>query len=53
MKKTLVLLLIVLSVLTLAGCQDGEQEVTDTVKPVISGTYDVVLTLGGMKHQIG
>lgn len=46
MKKTLVLLLVVLSVLTLAGCQDEEQEVTDTVKPVISGMEDMVLTLG-------
>jgi hypothetical protein len=46
MKKTLVLLLVVLSVLTLAGCQDGEQEVTDTIKPVISGTNDVNLVLG-------
>jgi len=46
MKKTLVLLLVILSVLTLAGCQDGEQEVTDTVKPVISGMEDVVLNLG-------
>jgi hypothetical protein len=46
MKKTLVLLLVMFSVLTLAGCQDGEQEVTDTVKPVISGTNDIDLILG-------
>jgi hypothetical protein len=46
MKKTLVLLLVMFSVLALAGCRDGEQEVTDTVKPVISGTNDVNLILG-------
>lgn len=46
MKKTLVLLFVILSVFTLAGCQDVEQEVTDTVKPVISGMEDMVLTLG-------
>ena len=46
MKKTLVLLLVLFSVLTLAGCQDEGQEVTDTVKPVISGTEDIVLSLG-------
>ncbi len=46
MKKTVVLLLLVLSIFTLAGCQEEGEDVTDTVAPVISGTDDITLVLG-------
>jgi len=45
MKKTVVLLLFVLSIFTLAGCQEEREEVTDKVAPVISGTKDFTLDL--------
>lgn len=46
MKKTVVLLLLVLTIFTLAGCQEEGEEATDTVNPIISGTSDITFTLG-------
>lgn len=46
MKKTVVLLLLVLSIFTLAGCQEVDEEPTDEVAPVISGTDDITFMLG-------
>ena len=46
MKKTVVLLLLVLTIFTLAGCQEEGEEAIDTVNPVISGTSDITFTLG-------
>lgn len=46
MKKTLFLLIFVLSIFTLAGCQEAREDVTDTTSPVISGTDDITIILG-------